>query len=105
MGREIGLVCFDLGGVIIRHYRSWSQACAGLGVAPGVGGAAGLVSRICTCVPAGWGESGGPGWPGRVMVEDPGAGVDGSAAAAPPGPLGTATPGEGCGDGAPVAAA
>jgi glucose-1-phosphatase len=33
MGREIGLVCFDLGGVIIRHYRSWSQACAGLGVA------------------------------------------------------------------------
>jgi glucose-1-phosphatase len=31
-GDRVKLVCFDLGGVIIRHYRSWVEACAGLGV-------------------------------------------------------------------------
>lgn len=28
----ISLICFDLGGVIIRHHRSWAQACAALGL-------------------------------------------------------------------------
>lgn len=32
MPSDVRMVCFDLGGVIIRHYRSWKEACAGLGV-------------------------------------------------------------------------
>ncbi|GJQ30271.1 MAG: haloacid dehalogenase [Phycisphaerae bacterium] len=29
---HVRLVCFDLGGVIIRHHRSWEQACRALGL-------------------------------------------------------------------------
>lgn len=35
---KVRLVCFDWGGVILRHCRSWAQACAaaGLDVRPGI---------------------------------------------------------------------
>jgi FMN phosphatase YigB (HAD superfamily) len=29
---EIGMVCFDLGGVIVKHHRSWREACAATGM-------------------------------------------------------------------------
>lgn len=26
------MVCFDIGGVLVKHYRTWPEACAGLGI-------------------------------------------------------------------------
>jgi putative hydrolase of the HAD superfamily len=42
----ISLICFDLGGVVIRHHRSWAQACGAVGLPVRAGiDAPGLVER------------------------------------------------------------
>ncbi|MCC6952174.1 MAG: HAD-IA family hydrolase [Phycisphaerales bacterium] len=29
---RVRMVCFDIGGVLVKHFRTWPEACAGLGV-------------------------------------------------------------------------